>query len=1535
MSYGGFPEKADEDRILNEISQTSAARQQYANGATPDLAQRIGDIYRANPWMKPGEILALAKAGASDQLVNAASTQSGKALVNRLDTKPQTKNWFERNVYDPAKAAARYTFASLNLAPELVQNFGSQMLNKNNPEGFDGWFKSTSLGTMLAASKGEIDPATGQPITAGEGFFLGGSAFEKQEERARQFRGTINDKGWTVGRGAANLAFAPGSKPYNFLSGIVDAAVNIFADPTLYGGKALKTFRAGRAAVPSLQTADEIAAFSKVARAGEFASAGLDQAEMVAWNGSKFRQWAETNGKAQRLIDTLVERDDAYDIFSNVFKGKIDVEEAARFAGTKNREEVLAILGEQANRMDSELSGLFPQDIREIVKSRDRIPLLNLLNNKTQNSRLLTKMPDAIIKVGSAEDRIKAVKSYGNFLKTFGADVTQGEGKELMARVMKTFADPIAAGADELNEVFQAFVKKFISDDLSKGLLPLAKNEADQVAEGLFAKARKIQDQIRTYMLNEAGQLDDFGLIGALNDTGKLIVGDDFNPANIANLRAAGPGALVELADKVFVLPDVRSVRRITSNPFMRRALSNRAGDQRSLLALTDYLQNEIWKPITLMTGGYIMRNMFDAQIRIAAVGLDGFFTHPIRYMMTTFNKILPEAYLGADNFDELITNTAKNFDSSKSKFQESMEFGLRRHIDDPKKMYERLLRNEDVITVNKIKDRPQYVEGLYEELRRLSGDQIDNFVAKGAGTDEVLEWVRRTDDPKAVEAIGKLRRYLEGGIDTIDVTTGKHHIVRIAEGGVNDEVLAAWVSRTGNPRIDALTGGDETLRFAMGHQRMPLQATETINPANLRDVDFVDGSLKRGVGSIVRLGDDADGPIEAVVTAVNGQDSWTIRRLSNFNVWNDDEGRELLLGHINKLYDSSLDKLPDNVKFVPKVGATAPSGMSQKELQALELKNRAVDFFFDGLYGRASRKFERSPVYRQFFYPQLIDNADLLSPSEAKAFLDSIPGRAQYHKMTPERLFGGQKQYETLLAKLNTANGTGTVKQLREYAHVRALQATKETLFNATERNNLEDILRIVIPFGSAWREIITSYGQFLVDDPTLIRKAQLVVNGATNFDPDNDGQGFFYKDPITGQNTFNLPFSGEFSKLLTGVNAPLQAPVKGLSMGLQVIPAVGPVVQIAASELLPDTPELDGIISILLPYGRKQPGSLVPGWMAKAYSALKDNENKLGSIYANTYGETVRALSASGEYELDNPAEKERLLQDAKPRARALTILRAASQFMGPTAGTPEALVATDQGDIYGSYLVKAFQELQQQNYDTAVQKFIQIYGDDALLYISSKTQAVQSGVEANDVFGDWERKNKDILAAYKDVAAYFAPGGDDFSYSVYERQIRTGQRKRLTASEMIDLAQYRVGNAIYRDLKRQAGKYPNEEVSAWLSRQRQKIHEKYPGFPARPVFTIGEFDLKIEQMQRAVADARLQNNPIAQAVSEYLGYRDKAIAQYVASGGKPSGFANAKAAAPLRQWLSNIGEALGEAEPDFQRVWDRELASEVDEL
>jgi hypothetical protein len=454
----------------------------------------------------------------------------------------------------------------------------------------------------------------------------------------------------------------------------------------------------------------------------------------------------------------------------------------------------------------------------------------------------------------------------------------------------------------------------------------------------------------------------------------------------------------------------------------------------------------------------------------------------------------------------------------------------------------------------------------------------------------------------------------------------------------------------------------------------------------------------------------------------------------------------------------------------------------------------------------------------------------------------------------------------------------------------------------------------------------------KFVIQDPTRIRRAQLAYKGFENFDPDADGQGFFYKDPTTGEATFNFPLSGEIAKLLTGVEAPLAAPVKRLSLGLQVIPGIGPVAQIAASNLIPDVPETDEIVSLLLPYGRRS-FNVMPAWSVKLKEALQADPTKLETTYANTYVDTLRALVASGEYDTSDPQQEANLYEEARKKARWLAVMRAVAQFTGPAAPSNEFIVSTKNEDVYASAMVQELYRLQNENYDTAVQKFIETFGNDAFIYLSSKSQSVAGGLEASEQFGDWERKNDDILRQYPEVAAYFAPSGDDFSFEVWSRQFRTGRRRRLTDKEVLDQAQYRMGSAIYRSYKDQVGAYPSEEQREWLRGVRREIHKRYKGFPEIAVFEVGKFDDEVAKLRLLVNDSRLEGNEIRDSVATYLNYRDQAISRYVSSGGKPGGFDTAKAAQPLRDYLVSIGLTLMQQNPDFGRVWERVLSSEVD--
>ena len=82
-------------------------------------------------------------------------------------------------------------------------------------------------------------------------------------------------------------------------------------------------------------------------------------------------------------------------------------------------------------------------------------------------------------------------------------------------------------------------------------------------------------------------------------------------------------------------------------------------------------------------------------------------------------------------------------------------------------------------------------------------------------------------------------------------------------------------------------------------------------------------------------------------------------------------------------------------------------------------------------------------------------------------------------------------------------------------------------------------------------------------------------------------------------------------------------------------------------------------------------------------------------------------------------------------------------------------------------------------------------------------------------------------------------------------------------------------------------------------------------------------------VKQIRDAANDASLESNNVAKAVREYMRYRDQAYAEVARAGNKDI---RAEKFEALRQWLYNIGTAIGQQEPGFLRVWD-ELSSEVD--
>jgi hypothetical protein len=522
MAQGWF-DALSEQKVFDQYAANETANTRYKAGATPELASRVGQIYNQSPWMTPGQVLSLAKGNASPATVDVASQAQARRVPSQLDpNKPEDKGFFERNVFDKVKTASRWSFASMDILKDLSNNVASQIFSDNDPAGFDGWFKSTQLGTMLADSE-----------ESGEGWFFGGKAAEKQAERARRVRGTINGSAFTIGRGAANVVFTPGSKAYNIASGLLDAVVTLGTDVTIVGGKAfaaskgyssLSELKSAGAAIQGVRSADELSAIQKTLKSSALANAGLTKAESLALDGSKFLKFWQNDARARRLVSNLADpaNNDAFGIFRDTFKGKIDITTAKRFAAAKSENDVLNVLVDITNRLDEANPNLLPSDIRQIPGAtrigyvKQRSPLYNSF----RHNKMFTIMPEQVIVAGTDIDNAKAVLNYGRLLDTIGtgkagvAFSQTVEGRTLLNKIMDAYESVVLPHSiKQVDEVF---------DDTVKDVVEKVEGASEEQITNLFAKVKQAGEDTRAYFVDASGKPEDGGFLQALLPTGQV-----------------------------------------------------------------------------------------------------------------------------------------------------------------------------------------------------------------------------------------------------------------------------------------------------------------------------------------------------------------------------------------------------------------------------------------------------------------------------------------------------------------------------------------------------------------------------------------------------------------------------------------------------------------------------------------------------------------------------------------------------------------------------------------------------------------------------------------------------------------------------------------------------------------------------------------------------------------------------------------------------------------------------------------------------
>lgn len=1566
----GLVNSDDLDNIYDTLAKEQQKRQGYTASATPQLAQRVGQIHSQFPAVAGGVGLALAKAGVSDETIEKMYPSISMAALRNTVKEPEKKSWLERNVMDKVKTGSRYTWAALNYPLDFVQGGIAQAFDDNSSVA--GWNIQTDLGSLIA-----------NDTQAGDGWVMGGKARELQAERARRYRGTIGGHGWTIGRGLASTVFEPDTFAFNLMSGVLDAATAIIV-PTIPGSKAVgKAINAldelgkggkfvsagikvmettGRGSVvikPSAIDATEIAA----ARAGILVGGSVDYKAANRWFGS---------GQATRVIERAAESDTFLKVW-DLFGRKIEPELAVAIAKETDPNNIRLLLLDKLGQSEG-LTNVkdFRGGNRAFVSLAARDKVVNALPLGQYVSRAYAKMPKRNINLFEAEspaDQISALNTLDSMLKLSLVEPVAhaklmnraGElvlGKDEFAhgkfidkldeviRVSATQAETTGSSVFAFANVQQtgrnvgkklevghrvslgngdvAMVTSVDTANKLVGVDLIKESVAREVVDAVFDAGKKVRDNSKRYNLDDKGDPGDGGLFNRLFG-GKA--------GSTSNTTFSGAQLASELGTHEYIIPDVRQLRHLTGTKMnwlyskTRVAADEnldklqKAGELRLPFAFVQHVQEDYWRPAITLTIGNFTRNAIDSQMMIALSHkpVSSLLRHPFHWL-ALLRKDIGFSDIYGRGFDEA---TLANAESAAQKaWKTSTTTLVGAQFRDPLVPYRRAQRLDTWKVSQRGLDSPaDVVRAHADEIGLLNADWATRSMANGLSRDDIVALIRGGKDKKATEWYEAMAQRYKTGRETFDPTQPLDAQWSSQSIDLADDTNLLEVLSEAEQRLTKMTADNPDLIRAVGQGKLAAIMVDadlvlTKDPQIGQRVIYRTGKKGRAEGNVVGI-NTSSGKIDI-------------------------EPFAYAEGQASKGMTDLLHRVYDEPKMPVHVGGEVINPNPAKVAGTKDALDDIVNRFHGTFYGKPIGTLERSPVFKQLYHDWIDKLAVSLDSQSVDKIIADISARAALDGKKPE-LFMNEKIWNKLLdiqsGKIKNY-GTISAEELNAFASGQAIDGMMKLFYNAVERSNFTDTMRIISPFAQQWAEFIARIGRtaltpvaggkMYLPDVNVLRKGQIVVQGAARADPDGDGRGLIYKDPSTGKMSFTFPLSGQLTKLVTGVMSPLNAPIKGAFMGFDYRPGLGPFATIAVSSLMPDSPTYDTARSVLLPFGEQKlgTGAFTPSWIRKMFDGAFGSSGS--KVFMDTYVETMEALAGTSKYDLTNPEARDKLFQEARTKAKYLTVMRGIQQFLGPAAASYDQKVKAGELDPYVSELTQAFQEMKQADYGSSVSKFLEIFGEDAFVYMGRKTESVVGGLESSKEFGVFERTNKGLFRQYGDVAGYFGPVGSDHDLTVYMRQLNEGSRVKLSPEAVLESAEATIGSAYYRTMRKQFPATLNDEQREYVSTYRTALRERYRGY-ARMKFDPNKLPSQIEDITQAASLSSLDSNETALGVRYYMQVRDSALLEAKNRG--LSGFSS-KNAADLRDYLANYAQSIIEQYPEFARVYDRVLSQEVEE-
>ncbi len=1158
---------------------------------------------------------------------------------------------------------------------------------------------------------------------------------------------------------------SPQTEAYDFMTGVVDLALNWYADPAnrVLKGVSAVSARASKFGLGEQKT---------------FAALTTEQADNMGFLEKGLQKVAK-----QKSVEDYLASDDMVPFLSWLFDNR------------KNPATILQQSNFSLTRLSEAGTGYGSKQFTDFYKRLSTLDKKGKLTDDIAKADAVRKILKPNVLAAATDMAVPSVKKVGRFRKvmsdTFGKQSSFGfDGQRQFGQVY----DNTQLDVNNLDYLMTNYVKYMSFSGVEENVRNARVNNLldgiARIGDNQLARANFVAGEIKNDMLKQrdwklkqlkaagvsnaetekfvelstktaAGYLEDAQDIGryygSIDTTMPVSFKSDFIKYQTETLGVSASKA-EELFTASYRYPTFENhlVTSITlpapsavikADRALQKSFSNQIGKaidiigESAVASVFDDYYSSIFKPLALLRVAYLVRVQLEEQARLAASGINSVYKHPIQYMANLFAG----TYKNAEGFlpgsqiyklglgkvqinqgytDRQLRNVGRNnqlADGYKLKGKEYSGFNKAFYADFQGTASDPLARRIALIESSVTENKELAYTKLIKELKTEGNELRDTMIAVSGGDGNPLSILRTTP----------------------------------VDAKVYDELVSDFVYKQ-RAELHSLLGGSLIDKSA---QAVTPTGEWLVSPASdellqtLATRKFVSKS-----GAEVDLNLSTIGKVDELTIQRFNKGDDTVKKAIN------DEVRKAEI-EAEKLF---LNKFPPKQILPDEYLVKSPEPITKKTQSKW---NKATSLGFKWLSQQPANQLTRSPAMFGFYY----ENTTKLIAVSSERVKKIIIAGAKKDGVSKKIL----KQMENTPSA--GSKGIKDAELISKLATAKATEQTLNLLYDISKKGDFWETTRLIFPFGGAYQEIFQTWGRLTKANLQFAtRPTQLSLSGIKpNPVFDSEGtKGFCYANPTTGEMVFGYPGEGLIENWMLGgdsenvkVNLPVYA--SSVNLAASVLPGVGPIVRLPASYLFKNYPE-EGFINKMI-FGDFEPPDITdpvefakaagayPAWLEKLSKVvLPKDENTVGA-FGNTVMDTYRAMIYAGIIS-DRPEDREDGLEKAVQQAKYVYLVRFASQFIGPAGtGSPLYELETENGDFYFfQTLADDYRDIKKEvlGDDTeATRIFIEKYGINPISLTVGKTSTVMKRPVTKEG-SKWLQESEDIYKEYPLVAFYANP-------------------------------------------------------------------------------------------------------------------------------------------------------------------------------